>query len=264
MAGGIVIAGSMACSLFVDLDGLNSGVDTDAALIEASTTDGLADTSSDAINATDSNLGSDGSFDAGPLTPIEFVQGSAVAFGSSDAGTMAITITAAQPGDTLIVATVNDGTATAQITDDHGDLFTAVNGPYGAPHGVRDYIFAAIDVPGGAQLVTISLTGSRPNYVELYVMEYSGIGSFDVGSANLIDAAGTLESGTVMTKAAGELLFAWSECQGTVGLGFGFTSRSTASGDLIEDKIAGAPGVYEATSTTNAAGEILLAAFGPK
>src|ERR1700689_3224463 len=124
----------MACSLVTNLDGLQGGdvaagadASTDVTTADAPTKD-----AGDAGAVGDSSLPIDAA-----LTPIDFVQVNANSL--SDAGVIALSLAPVKPGNTLLVAIWMAGTAvTPVVTDDTGDTFTPVVGPYGSAHDVTD------------------------------------------------------------------------------------------------------------------------------
>jgi hypothetical protein len=88
---------------------------------------------------------------------------------------------------------------------------------------------------------------------DVRIAEYSGVGALDVSAA----ASGTgtaANSGGASTTASGDLVLGLDYIQNsTTAAGSGFTSRviTTPDSDILEDKVAGAPGSYGATATTN-------------
>ncbi len=249
---------SVACSLFVDTGDLQDGSSDAASTADVFAPDvnvvdaAIADTSPP--NEKDADAANDASDAAGPIT---FVQKTDVDPGD-DASVGDLTLAPVAPGDTILVCVVFNGTATAQVTDDKGDAFTAVVGPFGATQGTASYIFAAIGVPGNEQSIHVQFSGSKI-YTELYALEYAGIKAFDVGTT-AYGSGGATDTPNVSTAVANELIFAFA-VDDVVSAGSGFTARDTANSDLVEDKIAGAPGSYNATSTMTGSGVILLAAF---
>jgi len=130
---GSSLASSVACSLLVSVDGLqDGGIDAslDGSGYEASANDsGIIDASSsnhDAVATTDSSA---------RAGAIAFVQVSAVDY--DDGGTGTISLNPVVPGNTIIVALVLTGDASAAVTDDKGDSYTLVDGPFGQTNGKR-------------------------------------------------------------------------------------------------------------------------------
>jgi hypothetical protein len=247
----------MACSLFVDTDGLQDGSNDassaadvlapDVNLVDSGVTDTSPPIDKDVVPP-----------DSGPAAgPITFVQKTDFDPGD-DASVGNLTLAPVAPGDTILVCVVFSGTGTAQVTDDKGDAFTAVVGPFGSSQGTVSYIFAAIGVLGNEQSIHVEFTGPKI-YTELYALEYRGIKAFDVGTT-AYGTGGLAKTPNVFTAVANELLFAFG-VDDIVTVGSGFTARDTANSDLVEDQIAGAAGSYDATATMSNAGVLLLAAF---
>jgi hypothetical protein len=142
------------------------------------------------------------------------------------------------------------------VTDSLGSRYQTIMGPVDNPMdqgGLRHYLAFASDVMGGAVTVTVSLTGSPATSLQVYIHEYSGValqGALDAhtsatGTSALPDG---VTSGSVMTSAAPELIFAFVTTA-IASPGTGFTPRSTALQNVTEDEIAATVGSHQATAT---------------
>jgi hypothetical protein len=139
-----------------------------------------------------------------------------------------------------------------EISDTAGNPYSVVAGPArGAGNDV--YIALAEDARGGLTSVTVKLTAPvPPGGMDLYVLEYAGMApnAFDetanqIGTTSATDG---MTSGPATTRADGELVLGFG-VSGIVKPGTGFSSRSLASGNVVEDKIADRAGPYQATAT---------------
>lgn len=250
-AGAISIA-SIACSLTTSLDGLQGSTTTTN---DAS----LADVSSDATkdaSSSDALLTADAGSDANVSHEITFVQGNAADTGS-------VSLAAAQEGDAILVALKSPYSSGISVSDNQGDSYTLVVGPYTGGQGTL-YMFASFNVKGGVNHIQID-TPDASTSGDFYAFEYSGISTFDVGATGTSTTTGTdgIASSQVTIGAGTELLFAYSPAIGNDAAGTNFIARSTFDGDICEERIVDGPGMFNATTSEIAPGEgdIVLGAF---
>ena len=126
-------------------------------------------------------------------------------------------------------------------------------------------VFYAKNISGGANTVTATFSTTITAYGILYIHEYSGI---DQVSPVDVVAAGTgsgssMNSGTVTTRNANDLLFGAGESTNTITrAGTNYISRSTSYGNITEDRLVNATGFYNVTATQNGNGWVMqLVAF---
>lgn len=261
MAGLVGVAG---CSLTY-LDGFSGGavsggaVDGGAVDDEAAVDGGAVDGSPTASNG---EGGADGS---SSTSPIQFVQARAANLGGQ--GTNKISFNSAvQANSAIVIALEYDSTATASISDGTSTAYVPVVGP-ADDGGSRSYIFASFDVPGGNMELSVSLTGASGTYLLVYLHEYRGVTSFDVGSWKKGTTKGVDGMSTSLTTAsANELIFAYGFSNFAVAPGTGFEKRSSFYSNVTEDRLTDAGGQFNATATmvSGTGWKLLAAAFkGP-
>jgi hypothetical protein len=193
---------------------------------------------------------------------IKFIQtnGQKNSGGSSQALAFSQTVTA---HNTLIVCVDAAIPGSATVTDSLGNNFTAVVGPI-ADFSVRFWIFAAFDVAGGSDTVTVTLSSAANTVFEIYLHEYAGLLGFDTGGGASGSTTGTdgITTGPIQTHFNNEMIFGFLT-SGMANPGTGFTQRSNLDGNVTEDKVVATPGLYAATATMTAGTEwtVLMAAF---
>jgi hypothetical protein len=141
----------------------------------------------------------------------------------------------------------------SSVTDSQNNVFTPIGSQLTSPAGTRSRVYYAKNIKGGADIVTVNLSG-KSAWIELYISEYTG-----VDTVNPIDAqagasggAGAVSSGAAMTTTAGDVIYGYCVGDWVCTAGSGFTTRSNFTGNLVEDASAGNAGNYAATgSATN-------------
>lgn len=183
--------------------------------------------------------------------------------GSGSASPLNIAFTSAVGAGSLLIAVFRiNGTASAiTVTDTQGNLYTNL-GNISTVNEVYEMWYAPNAV-GGACTVHINFTFGTGSAISGEIGEYSGVATVAPidGSTS---AAGT-NSGNTTTTTSGDLLIGWGgNNTGTAFTqGAGYTQRFSQSNvTAFEDKLAGAPGSYNATF---AAGPVDtgIAAFKP-
>jgi hypothetical protein len=158
------------------------------------------------------------------------------------------------------------------LTDDQGNTYHGAAGPTRGPGGnLSAYaveMFYSIGTRASGRPTKVLFDGGATTRFDVVLAEYAGIepdGALDATSIGISDAGTDMDSGTLVTTAAGDLLVAWAATQRTAtDAGPGFTARQLIEGDLLEDAIAGAPGPYVATAPEDQPGFIVqFAAFKP-
>ncbi|MCL2451206.1 MAG: hypothetical protein FWD17_19850, partial [Polyangiaceae bacterium] len=136
---------------------------------------------------------------------IAYVQGTASQ--ATTALTSSVTVAFPYPvtaGDTLVVAadydTADSNYAGIQITDTLDSQFVLAVGPI--DNGYPNFIYYALDVQGGIDTLTLTLTEPSPSFIEFYIHEYSGIAALDV-AAGATGTTTVMSSGTAVTTAPG-------------------------------------------------------------
>jgi hypothetical protein len=151
------------------------------------------------------------------------------------------------------------------LSDTRGNRYATVVGPFDA-NGTRHYLALALDVAGGPDTVTVTVSGNPAPYLGMHIHEYSGLVAFDTGStaAGTSSAVDGMASGVKSTAADHELIFGYGVSSDTAFPGTGFNARSGFStGDVTEDRIVSVRGAYQATATmvSGTHWEMLMATF---
>lgn len=143
------------------------------------------------------------------------------------------------------------------VTDTKGNSYARINGPTnwnGSSYRAELWYAYNITGGGGAITVTATLSGAPTSYSQIYISEYSGIAS----NINPLDqnsvaagATGAVSSGARTTNYPNELIYGASiGASGSLSTGAGFTNRSTANQNIIEDKKVASAGSYSASFTS--------------
>jgi hypothetical protein len=249
----VVLLPLAAGCLFPSLDGLSRDSGTDApyddVAIEAAT------------DAPSIESGIDAASDVTPPPPpITFVQVAATDFGANLTGQLAFATDVTAHDAIIACATFDNTSATLSLSDSLGSSFTTLLGPVDvAASSRRHYLFAALDVAGGSDTITATLSAAAPSRFEVYIHEYANVSAYDVGRA-AIGTSASMTSGTMNLSGSNELLFGYAWSSDTVTVGSGFTARSTAYSNVTEDMIVTSAGSYEATASQNSNAWAMLAA----
>jgi hypothetical protein len=194
--------------------------------------------------------------------PVRFVQGKAAL--GKNVNSESLPFSSANSAGNLIVVGVDwhDSQSFGSISDSAGNSYTEVGSELRVPGRFRLRLYYAKNVAGGANTVTVSLSGPD-DVVELYIHEYSGANPtapLDVQSG----ATGTASSAssTAVTSTANDLVFGYC-VTGLANVGSGFTVRSNLDSNLTEDKITATAGPVSATATASSAWALQMAAFKP-
>ena len=181
-------------------------------------------------------------------------------FQTTTATTIARNFTAASTSGNLIVVHIDwdkQSVFVNSVTDSKGNTYARINGPTNW-NGVnyRAELWYAYGIVGGPGNITVTahLSGAPTSFSQIYISEYSGIVSsinpLDKNSVATGNTAG-VSSGSATTIFTNELVYGASiGASGTLSVGGGFNSRSTANGNIIEDKNVAVGGTYNAAFTS--------------
>ncbi len=180
-------------------------------------------------------------------------------FQTTTATTIARAFAASSTSGNLIVVHLDwDGQTRSitSVTDNKGNSYSRINGPTNWD-GVnyRAELWYAYNIIGGGAVITVTakLSGAPTSFSQIYISEYSGIATFDPldQSSVAIGNAAAVSSGAKTTTYTNELIYGASiGASGVLSTGAGYTNRSTANSNIIEDKNAAAVGAYNATFTS--------------
>jgi len=146
------------------------------------------------------------------------------------------------------------------LTDSKGNTYHLISGPTNwNGTNYRADLWYAYNITGGggtAITVTATLSGAPTSFSQIYIAEYSGIRNISTPldqNAVAIGTAASESSGSKTTLATDELIFGISiGSNGVINSGTGFTLRSVADQNIVEDKNVTSTGSYSATfSNTN-------------
>ena len=189
--------------------------------------------------------------DAVPLTPA-FVQND-VAFSGSASTTISTAFPSPNTVGNFIVAYVVWDSTTAPsptVTDTVGNTYAAVGVPSTTVNNSSGQLFYAKNIAAGANTVTATFSSSA-NFRFLYIHEYTNVDKtnpFDQ-SANANGFGTAVDSGPFTTTSPTELLVSGSMTFDAQSAGVGWTSRSTFSSGLTQDRVVTSTGSYNATAT---------------
>lgn len=162
----------------------------------------------------------------------------------------------------------NDTTSSiAAVSDSKGNTYRPALATFRG-NGLSQAIYYATNIAPGTNTVTV--TFSQPAaYVDLRITEYSGLSptnAFDSG-ASASGVGPNADSSPVAISLTNELVFgAGMTSTMFSGAGLGFTQRviTAPDGDIVEDRIANASGVYNATAGLGSGTWLMqVAAFRP-
>jgi hypothetical protein len=167
----------------------------------------------------------------------------------------------------VVIVGWNDNTAQVNsVTDSMGNVYQLAVGPTrikqltsGGPNQAQAIYYAKNIVAAGTSPNTVTVTFPAATLdSDVRILEYSGIdpaNPFD-GSRAFYDGGTLSSTGTLLILSNTDLLVAANICQGACkGPGAGFTKRLlTSFGDIAEDRVVTAPGVYSATAPVPTAG----------
>jgi hypothetical protein len=162
----------------------------------------------------------------------------------------------------------NDVAANISSADDSAGNIYQIAVPTFRGNGMSQAVYYATNIAAGSNTITV-IFDQPAAYVDLRVTEYSGLSptnTFDVGASATGNSAGA-DSGPVKVSSTNELLFgAGMTANAFTSPGSGFTERVITSpdSDIVEDQLAAATGVYDATAALSSGFWLMqIAAFKP-
>jgi hypothetical protein len=140
------------------------------------------------------------------------------------------------------------------VTDTGGNSYWQFIGPIAGKDGklvnyseVIWYTGTGVSTGGSNFKVTMQWSGSIPGEAALNCYEYAGISTNLPGDASGPGwGSGANAALSMVTNAPNELIFAATLFDPSGAGGAGYTERSNLRGAVVEDAIAGAPGIYSA------------------
>jgi hypothetical protein len=182
----------------------------------------------------------------------------------SASNTINLTFGAVSTTHNLIVVHVdwdNQARGIASISDSKGNTYRLINGPTnwnGASY--RAILYYAYNIAGGGApiTVTVKLSGAPTSFIQMYLSEYSGVAytinpldQNSVATGNAAGPATAISSGAKTTTWGNELIYGISiGAAGLLTTGAGFTTRSAANQNIVEDKTVLTAGSYSANFTS--------------
>ncbi len=188
-------------------------------------------------------------------TPFVQEKDKQITSGTSNAVTFASPTTA---GNLIAVYVIWDSAGTVSISDSSGNTYASAVGP--TLWNSRKYsvqVFYARNIKGGADTVTARFSTALTSFGIVYIHEYSQldqVAPVDVTAA-AVGTGTSISSGSAATSSANDLLFGAAVSMNTVTrAGTGFSVRSTAQGNMTEDRLVSTQGSYSATATNSGGG----------
>lgn len=179
---------------------------------------------------------------------INYIQGNSTYSGNSASNISTLIFLAdVTAGNLLVVAlSCKDTGNNSSVTDSQGNTYYLAGSTIA--NGSLDFsnaIFYAIAQSSGSNTVSVQFT-NYADYRRVLIHEYSGVDTLD-GANGSIGSSGLIDSGSVTTNHAEELLFGWGlSNNGTTTAGTNFTIRQTAGSESTEDQIVSSIGTYSA------------------
>src|SRR5579885_433868 len=180
--------------------------------------------------------------------------------------TCTISATATGSGHTIIVVYKFSNNATfVSLTNNNSNANTRCGSEFDASGGIatRTGIFYSPNINAGNVTYTITISTAPSDDIRLWMFEYSGLAT-SATCDQMTGQSGTtsntnpdnMTSGNVTTTQANELVIGWGlPALGTASAGTGFTSLSTAGGNIVESKDLTATGTLAATATDSNASD---------
>jgi hypothetical protein len=171
-------------------------------------------------------------------------------------------------GNLIVAYVIWDNNGAISLSDTQGNAYmSAVSAAKSPRDNTYAQVFYAANVRGGANTVQVSFSTRVAHYALLYIHEYSGVDRFSPlqsAGANTGTSA-LMSSGTIRTISPNTLLFAGGVSNHTVTAATsGFSLRSSAYGNMTEDKVATASDYYNPTAIQIGTSWIMQAvAFNP-
>jgi PKD repeat protein len=190
--------------------------------------------------------------------PLAYVQGTSKVYGSgTTASGLKITLPGASTsGNTIVVSFVQEPTSltVSSVTDSKGNTYTQAIGGTTVDSWGKLYTYYNSNIVGGSGTITVTVTRSGSSgYDVIYANEYAGVAASSpvdqtASAANNIAA---IDSGAKTTTQANELIYGFATSDGTATPSSYLTTRSTADGHFIADRIVSATGPYKVNGTNS-------------
>ncbi|MES1159490.1 MAG: T9SS type A sorting domain-containing protein, partial [Bacteroidota bacterium] len=180
---------------------------------------------------------------------------------STSSTTISVTFTAPSTAGHLIVVHVTwdkQNRDISSVTDTKNTYHLVPGSTMNFGQGANKYRSAlyyayGINVTPGPLTIKATLNGANQNFAEIYASEYAGV----LTTADPLDVTSTtannttpVTSGAVTTTQNNELIYGVAiGATDEIGGGAGFTVRSTAQSNIVEDKTGTAAGSFSATFT---------------
>ncbi len=157
-------------------------------------------------------------------------------------------------GNLIVVYVLWNNTAGVTLSDSRGNGYASAAARTTWGSNWSSQVFYARNIAAGSNTVTARFATAINSFGTIYIHEYAGldkVNPVDV-TRSAIGTANAMNSGSVTTTNANDLLFAGGASSNTVTkAGTGFTTRSTGFGNRTEDRLVTSVGSYAATATQN-------------
>jgi hypothetical protein len=155
------------------------------------------------------------------------------------------------------------------ISDTKGNTYHRIGATTSWGSTYRSDLWYAYNITAGASplSITVTLTGAVNNLFEIYISEYSNVlTTADPLDKNIIVTGtnGTISAGPVTTTSTNQLIYGVAIGESVpLNGGSGFTVRSTAQQNIVEDKAGASVGSYSSTFTGGGNWIAAVATFKP-
>jgi chitodextrinase len=172
------------------------------------------------------------------------------------------------PGNLIVVYVIWDSTSAVSVSDTRGNIYYSAGGPTlwnNSKYSTQ--VFYAKNIQGGTDTVTATFAKTVRSFGIVYIHEYTQVDPISPidGISSAVGSGTSMDSGPVVTTTPGDLLFGAGVSSYIVTRpGTYFTARSTAKGNITEDRIVTGTGAYSATATNGWGGWAMqVVAFRP-
>jgi len=192
---------------------------------------------------------------------IAFVQAAQPTGTGSGATTLAKAFTSNNTAGNFLFVTANihitAGTGTLTVSDSLGNTYTqAPNSPV-TQSPEQSYVWYVPSCLSGANTVTVTATGTVAGYIQLGILEYSGVATsnpVDTYGSNSAGAGATITASTIgsTTNANDLVLLMMTSTNGGIGLPTGYTNRcGNDSYFKVDELITTSTGVQSISTSQN-------------
>jgi PKD repeat protein len=198
----------------------------------------------------------------GTPQPLAYVQGTSKIYGSgTSASGLTITLPAASTsGNTIVVSFVQEPTSltVSSVTDSKGNSYSQAIGGTTVGSWGKLYTYYNSNIVGGSGAITVTVTRSGASgYDVIYANEYAGVAASSPvdqtagASGGSSSGATAIDSGAKTTTQASELIYGFAASDATATPSSYLTTRSTADGHFIADRIVSSTGAYKVNGTNS-------------